>query len=119
MVEIGRFGCAVAMLITQASVFSMLVRFGAAALFTGIDADVEPVYRKRSNIVIGVNGSAFVALSSVFCVVSFGCTAGGGNKFAMFSFYLMWNSMVSWQCDVSPVNTRGRENSKKNITKKD
>lgn len=81
MVEIGRFGSAVAISITHANVFAISRRSGAVVDFTGIDDAVEPVYKNRNNIVIGVTGSPFVAsaFSGLFCC----CTAGGACSFVI------------------------------------
>lgn len=97
MVETGRFGCAVAISLMQANFSAIFRKFGAAVDFTGIDASVVPVYKYRNNNVIGVNGSAFVALASAFGGV-FGCccgtAAGGCCSFVMFFFLLYSASTI-------------------------
>lgn len=114
MVETGRFGCAVAISITQANLFAIFWRSGALVDFNGIDAAVVPVYKNRNSNVIGVNGSSFVALASAFCGLFCGgcCTAGGGCcSFAIFSSVKLY--VRQFNNIVSPENTRSHENSKK------
>lgn len=105
MVETGRFGCAVAISMTQFNLSAILRRSGAAVDLTGIDAAVVPVYKNRNNNVIGVNGSSFVALPSAFCGLFTGCccccgTAGGGCC----SFVMFFSRIFLVNNDMNPKN---------------